>query len=76
MRKWTAVFRSTGKDVTYADVKQAHRAAENLLEQAGPFAALACAEGRPPGDHWMVVKAVCQGRIAYGPAIAVRITGG
>ncbi|MFD9354584.1 NEW3 domain-containing protein [Streptomyces sp. NPDC060031] len=30
----------------------------------------------PPGDHWMVVKAVCQGRIAYGPAIAVRITGG
>ncbi|MFE4633701.1 NEW3 domain-containing protein [Streptomyces sp. NPDC056773] len=35
----------TGKDVTYADVKQAHRAAENLLEQAEAFAALACAEG-------------------------------
>lgn len=35
----------TGKDVTYSDVKQAHRAAENLLEQAETFAALACAEG-------------------------------
>nr|WSX49436.1 NEW3 domain-containing protein [Streptomyces sp. NBC_00974] len=35
----------TGKDVTYADVKQAHRAAENLLEQAETFAALACSEG-------------------------------
>ncbi|MGO4458303.1 hypothetical protein AB4039_13490 [Streptomyces sp. M-16] len=35
----------TGKDVSYADVKQAHRAAENLLEQAEAFAALACAEG-------------------------------
>ncbi|MFI7356820.1 glycoside hydrolase [Streptomyces avidinii] len=35
----------TGKDVTYIDVKQAHRAAENLLEQAEAFAALACAEG-------------------------------
>nr|WSW62255.1 NEW3 domain-containing protein [Streptomyces sp. NBC_00998] len=35
----------TGKDVSYADVKQAHRAAENLLEQAETFAALACAEG-------------------------------
>ncbi|MFJ4319547.1 NEW3 domain-containing protein [Streptomyces lavendulae] len=35
----------TGKDVSYADVKQAHRAAENLLEQAESFAALACAEG-------------------------------
>ncbi|WP_404955797.1 glycoside hydrolase [Streptomyces sp. 147326] len=35
----------TGKDVTYIDVKQAHRAAENLLEQAETFAALACAEG-------------------------------
>ncbi|MFB0633107.1 NEW3 domain-containing protein [Streptomyces sp. AB3(2024)] len=35
----------TGKDVSYADVKQAHRAAENLLEQAEVFAALACAEG-------------------------------
>lgn len=35
----------TGKDVTYADVKQAHRAAENLLEQAETFAALSCAEG-------------------------------
>ncbi|MFF1412248.1 NEW3 domain-containing protein [Streptomyces sp. NPDC058289] len=35
----------TGKDVTYADVKQAHRAAENLLEQAETFAALAGAEG-------------------------------
>ncbi|MET9885861.1 NEW3 domain-containing protein [Streptomyces sp. NPDC006430] len=35
----------TGKDVTYADVKQAHRAAENLLEQAETFAALACADG-------------------------------
>ncbi|MFJ3726570.1 NEW3 domain-containing protein [Streptomyces sp. NPDC090045] len=35
----------TGKDVTYIDVKQAHRAAENLLEQAETFAGLACAEG-------------------------------
>ncbi|MEU9375707.1 NEW3 domain-containing protein [Streptomyces sp. NPDC048255] len=35
----------TGKDVSYSDVKQAHRAAENLLEQAETFAALACAEG-------------------------------
>ncbi|MFD7033272.1 NEW3 domain-containing protein [Streptomyces sp. NPDC059917] len=35
----------TGKDVTYADVKQAHRAAENLVEEAETFAALACAEG-------------------------------
>lgn len=35
----------TGKDVSYADVKQAHRAAENLLEQAETFAALACSEG-------------------------------
>ncbi|MGW6703415.1 glycoside hydrolase family 38 N-terminal domain-containing protein [Streptomyces sp. NPDC054956] len=35
----------TGKDVSYGDVKQAHRAAENLLEQAESFAALACAEG-------------------------------
>ncbi len=24
----------------------------------------------PPGEYWMLVKAVCQGRIAYGPAIA------
>ncbi|MDI3402531.1 glycoside hydrolase family 38 N-terminal domain-containing protein [Streptomyces cavernicola] len=31
----------TGKDVTYADVKQAHRAAENLLQQAETYAALA-----------------------------------
>ncbi|NBE54234.1 glycoside hydrolase family 38 N-terminal domain-containing protein, partial [Streptomyces boluensis] len=31
----------TGKDVTYADVKQAHRAAENLVQQAETFAALA-----------------------------------
>ncbi|MFP3986116.1 glycoside hydrolase [Streptomyces sp. E11-3] len=30
-----------GKDVTYADVKQAHRAAENLLQQAETAAALA-----------------------------------
>ncbi|MDJ0381898.1 glycoside hydrolase [Streptomyces sp. G-G2] len=35
----------TGKDVSYADVKQAHRAAENLVEEAETFAALACAEG-------------------------------
>ncbi|MER5730443.1 NEW3 domain-containing protein [Streptomyces sp. NPDC002138] len=35
----------TGKDVTYIDVKQAHRAAENLVEEAETFAALACAEG-------------------------------
>ncbi|MET9696891.1 glycoside hydrolase [Streptomyces sp. NPDC006529] len=35
----------TGKDVSYADVKQAHRAAENLVEEAEAFAALACAEG-------------------------------
>ncbi|MFI8343220.1 hypothetical protein ACIF8W_24615 [Streptomyces sp. NPDC085639] len=27
----------------------------------------------PPGEYWMLVKAVCQGRIAYGPAIALRI---
>ncbi|MET9601401.1 glycoside hydrolase [Streptomyces sp. NPDC006459] len=35
----------SGKEVTYIDVKQAHRAAENLLEQAEAYAALACAEG-------------------------------
>ncbi|WP_424211455.1 glycoside hydrolase family 38 C-terminal domain-containing protein [Streptomyces sp. BI20] len=35
----------TGKDVTYVDVKQAHRAAENRLEAAETFSALACAEG-------------------------------
>lgn len=35
----------TGKDVSYCDVKQAHRAAENRLEEAETFAALACAEG-------------------------------
>lgn len=28
----------------------------------------------PPGEYWMAVKAVCQGRIAYGPAIALRIS--
>ncbi|MCX4806174.1 hypothetical protein ACFWWM_05515 [Streptomyces sp. NPDC058682] len=27
----------------------------------------------PPGDHWIVIKAACRGRIAYGPAIAVGI---
>ncbi|MEU8566966.1 NEW3 domain-containing protein [Streptomyces pathocidini] len=39
----------TGKDVTYADVKQAHRAAENLLLEAEGFAALASALGA--GDY-------------------------
>ncbi|MFE5804701.1 hypothetical protein [Streptomyces sp. NPDC056491] len=27
----------------------------------------------PPGDRWMLIKAACQGRIAYGPAISLRI---
>ncbi|WP_030709680.1 hypothetical protein [Streptomyces sp. NRRL F-2580] len=27
----------------------------------------------PPGEYWIAVKAACQGRIAYGPAIALRI---
>ncbi|MGP3691480.1 NEW3 domain-containing protein [Streptomyces sp. IBSNAI002] len=27
----------------------------------------------PPGEYWVVVKAVCQGRFAYGPAVAVRV---
>lgn len=27
----------------------------------------------PPGEYWIAVKATCQGRIAYGPAIALRI---
>lgn len=27
----------------------------------------------PPGTYWFAVKAVCQGWIAYGPAIALRI---
>lgn len=31
--------------------------------------------GTPPGSYWVVVKALCQGRIAYGPAIAVRVDG-
>ncbi|MFI7337550.1 glycoside hydrolase [Streptomyces sp. NPDC050085] len=30
----------------------------------------------PPGVYWMVIKAVCQGRIAYGPAVAVTVRGG
>ncbi|MGY0019434.1 glycoside hydrolase family 38 N-terminal domain-containing protein [Streptomyces sp. YJ-C3] len=42
----------TGKDVTYADVKQAHRAAGNLVQEAETFAALAHGLGltRYPGD--------------------------
>lgn len=32
--------------------------------------------GAVPGEYWMVVKAVCQGRIAYGPAIAVHVSEG
>ncbi|MCX5203444.1 NEW3 domain-containing protein [Streptomyces sp. NBC_00237] len=36
----------TGKDVSYADVKQAHRAAENLVQEAETLAALAYAHGR------------------------------
>lgn len=31
--------------------------------------------GAVPGTYWMLVKAACQGRIAYGPAIAVRVSG-
>ncbi|WP_199552144.1 NEW3 domain-containing protein [Streptomyces sp. N35] len=27
----------------------------------------------PPGVYWVLIKAVCQGRIAYGPAVAVRV---
>lgn len=27
----------------------------------------------PPGDHWMLIKAARRGRIAYGPAISLRI---
>ncbi|MBO1335525.1 glycoside hydrolase [Streptomyces sp. VRA16 Mangrove soil] len=38
----------TGKDVTYADVKQAHRAAENLVQEAETFAALAHGLGLTP----------------------------
>ncbi|MFF1341446.1 hypothetical protein ACFVYT_26575 [Streptomyces sp. NPDC058290] len=33
------------------------------------------APGAVPGTYWMLVKAACQGRIAYGPAIAVRVSG-
>ncbi|NEB80927.1 glycoside hydrolase, partial [Streptomyces sp. SID14478] len=42
----------TGKEVTYADVKQAHRAAENLVQEAETFAALAHGLGlvEYPGD--------------------------
>lgn len=32
--------------------------------------------GTPAGEYWIVVKAVCQGRIAYGPAIAVHVSEG
>ncbi|GAA3486225.1 NEW3 domain-containing protein [Streptomyces cremeus] len=38
----------TGKDVSYADVKQAHRAAENLLQEAETLAALAHAHSGLP----------------------------
>ncbi|WP_166663108.1 hypothetical protein [Streptomyces sp. KS 21] len=31
--------------------------------------------GAVPGTYWMLVEAACQGRIAYGPAIAVRVSG-
>ncbi len=27
----------------------------------------------PPGVYWVLIKAVCQGRIAYGPAVAVHV---
>ncbi|NEB79223.1 alpha-mannosidase, partial [Streptomyces sp. SID14478] len=30
----------------------------------------------PPGVYWMVIKAVCQGRFAYGPAVPVTVRGG
>lgn len=32
--------------------------------------------GTPPGEYRLAIKAVCQGRIAYGPAIAVHVTDG
>ncbi|MFI6944023.1 NEW3 domain-containing protein [Streptomyces sp. NPDC050418] len=30
----------------------------------------------PPGVYWVLIKAVCQGHIAYGPAVAVRVRPG
>ncbi|WP_189738764.1 hypothetical protein [Streptomyces nojiriensis] len=33
----------------------------------------AAAGDAPPGSDRIVMEAACQGRIAYGPAIAVRI---
>ncbi|CAM5600828.1 hypothetical protein SAVIM338S_05414 [Streptomyces avidinii] len=43
--------------------------AEVLFEVGPPL-------GTPAGEYWMLVKAVCQGRIAYGPAIAVHVSEG
>lgn len=43
--------------------------AEVVLEVRPPL-------GTPPGEYWVAVKAVCQGRIAYGPAIAVHVSEG
>ncbi|MFD8416345.1 hypothetical protein ACFV2Q_32160 [Streptomyces sp. NPDC059650] len=37
---------------------------------------LAPPPGTAPGSYWTAVKATCRGRIAYGPAIAVRVPGG
>ncbi|WP_229897659.1 NEW3 domain-containing protein [Streptomyces finlayi] len=47
----------TGKDVSYADVKQAHRAAENLLQEAETLAALAHAHHRLPYPQAALDKA-------------------
>ncbi|HET6859136.1 MAG TPA: NEW3 domain-containing protein [Streptomyces sp.] len=47
----------TGKDVTYADVKQAHRAAENLVQQAETYASLTYALGLGPYPRTALDKA-------------------
>ncbi|MBT2472342.1 hypothetical protein J7E97_31965 [Streptomyces sp. ISL-66] len=61
MRKWTAELRE-------ADAR-ADAEAEALFEVRPPL-------GTPPEVYWMAVEAVCQGWIAYGPAIAVHVSEG